>query len=122
MNTHSKDLVVKSLAVATGKELKDLSIIALKIQDTVAELIAAKMLTPNNDINKIQDLDYLTQSLVAMAEFWGNLANDTPDHWQYSNHNAIDKVPLKSLANRLCGFDENDHNPIMYTDGACDFF
>ena len=122
MNKHSKDLVVKSIAVATGKELQDLSIIALKIQDAVAELMAAKRLTPNNEITKIQDLDYLTQSLVAMAEFWGNLANDTPDHWQYSNHNAIDKVRLKSLANRLGGFDETDHNTMMYTDGACDFF
>ncbi|MEP6342585.1 MAG: hypothetical protein ABJ275_04655 [Maricaulaceae bacterium] len=122
MNKNSTDLVVKSVAAATCKELQDLSVIALNLQDTIANLLNGQSITTNSDVAKIQDLDYLTQSLDAMSNFWADLAKDTPIDWQYSNQNAISTIPLKGLASRLAGLAEENNTPSVTTDCACDFF
>jgi len=51
----------------------------------------------------LQDLDYVTQSLEALSDFFDGLSADTPESWGFDSLPAADRVKLRDIADRLRG-------------------
>ncbi len=79
---------------ATASELQDLQHIAESLQNVV---VTSKVQS-NESLQTLQRLDYLTQSLEALSEFWLKSEKTTPRNWSLDCDKAIADIKLKDLA------------------------
>ena len=123
MSLTDQPMNLKTMAAATSEELRELSQIAIKLQDIFANLNQGGI-AASGDLSQIQGLDYLTQSLIELSGFWETVSLETPDQWQYENRHATQNIKLRDLANRLSGLvhdDSNQQHPVLVA-GACELF
>lgn len=92
-------IALKTLLKATSQELIDLQHIAEGLQSVVSTGNAPS----NETLQLIQKLDYLTQSLGALSEFWMTTENNLSNDWVVDCDDAIQAVRLKDLAASLSG-------------------
>jgi len=107
-----KPFAVSDIMSAASTELEMLC----KKMETLQGLIDPSK-TAVFDTHGLQDLDYITQSLEALSDFFEGLANDTPNTWSYDALPAADRVKLRDVADRLRGIDtvksanQQSHDP-----------
>lgn len=95
----SHPIAVKTLLSATARELCELHHIAEGLQSVITTSEA-----PMDDALKtIQQLDYLTQSLEALSEFWLKTETAIPSELSINCDATLNEVRLKDLAASLAG-------------------
>ena len=122
MENCATNLNYRTLASATSEELVKLQRKSESVQNALSELIADGGIGHSKYITDLQSLDYLTQSLTALSEFWEGLALGTPEDWSLNTQELANKVKLKSLSDRLCGVKERSLNLTEIETGSCDLF
>lgn len=115
---HSASCVLSS----TANELQDLAKKTADIQTLVGTLLPQLPKGVGADLYKLQNIDYITQSLEGLADFLDHLASDTPKEWVYPHLAAADVVKLEALAARLSGDSDKISRTTPDDDGDLDLF
>lgn len=95
----AQSVSINTLLNATVSELSDLK----KISEDLQEAISLSAPATNGSLQTMQRLDYLTQSLDALSEFWAQTQSSVKDNWEINCGDAIQNIPLKDLASALRG-------------------
>jgi hypothetical protein len=105
----------------TVMELRSLQLRATELQHIIGKILAQGALS-SDDIEAIQALDHLTQSIEGIADFWQALNMDTPEHWQCNPVKAASHVKLNDLAKALSSDDIDPEAEQHYTEDDCELF
>jgi hypothetical protein len=95
----AQSVSINTLLNATVSELSDLK----KISEDLQEAISLSAPATNGSLQTMQRLDYLTQSLEALSEFWSQTKSSVEDNWEINCGDALQSIPLKDLASALRG-------------------
>jgi len=97
-----KDQQSNSFLRATVDELLRLKTLSLELQAELELNMSNTALEPKT-IEKIQSLDYLTQSLTALSDIWSEVVNQDGIDFRIEHPIALETVSLRDLKDRLKG-------------------
>ncbi len=101
-------------------ELRDLHLTAEKLEDLVATLSSGNGSTTDEYIRGIQSVDFIRQSLQALADFTTILSVDSESSGYVDPEAAASAVRLRALADRLSGQQEPAPETAVVADEADD--
>ena len=122
MTSPAQKINYKTAVLATREELRLLHSHSEGVQDALSELIAGGGLNNLAYVKQLQSLDYLTQSLSALTEFWGDLAVQTPEDWGLTLSAEMAAITLKDLSDKLSGTEPSSQSVDVTEDGTCYLF
>src|SRR5215510_14933875 len=85
----------------TSNELRKLASVADNVQHIVGQMLRDHRADDIKSLIELQHLDYLRQSISAIADFLEALSASTPAHWSLDTKSASQSVKLSELAMRL---------------------
>ncbi len=85
----------------TSNELRKLALVTDGVQHLVGQMLLRQKANDVASLTELQRLDYLCQSIDAIADFLEALAASTPPHWSLDVKSASQSVKLSELALRL---------------------
>jgi hypothetical protein len=106
----------------TSGELRRLASVADSVQHVVSQMLHDHRSNELTSLIELQRLDFLTQSIGAIADFLEALAANTPQHWSLDVKSASQSVKMSELALRLASATEALPGAHAAPVGDCELF
>jgi hypothetical protein len=105
-----------------SQELHELTVVAKGLQSNVSRLAVLIPHDGREHLLPLQNLDVLTQSLSAIADFSRELASTSSPSWMLDLGPALHVVTMSDLASRLSPVPTRNQPADVASRGDCEFF
>jgi hypothetical protein len=106
----------------TSNELRKLASVTDGVQRIVSQMLLDHRANDLASLIELQRLDFLSQSIGAIADFLEALAASTPKHWSLDVKSASQSVKLSELALRLASAADPAAGAHAAPVGDCELF
>lgn len=116
----AEELKAEKVLRVSAQELEKLKRLASDLQIVMENLVGTAEEIDSNGVKSLQSLDYIQQSLTALASVMSDAADDASSDWDFQALEGVDKITLTDLRERFKAKAPQISQNV--SDGHCDYF